>query len=1370
MASVRRSALAPFLVSVGLAFPVLAFAQVRVNPESAVATIDGDQTEPAIAINPNDANHLAVAFIDIPASDCKARVSSDGGATWSGGVAMNKMGYVNCTDPSIAFDAQGNIYMAGFLHNGRFGFNDFDSRIGVARSNAATRGGAFENPVLIEGGAYGTNAVDKPYVTVDTTGGLFDGRVYVAWNTSFPVPNDVMCGDTDRDDVLDTCPRLIKIAALTDLGTTIAATRTLSQHLAPNDFGAVPAVGPEGEVYVVWRRFHEGTVRTFPVVSPAPPWHEVNKLLVAKSIDGGMNWGPVELRSTEYLIADIGPVGGGGGGMQRASRYPMVVVSRGGGTRGTVHVALFDEPRTSELFALPSRLLATGPPSTRAFGINRFGSIVGEYFGDQDDTEQELGRLNGFLLLPSRVESDDPNIPNDPDCSPGGDCPDASRDSAKRIALWKNFATKAMGINDVGQIVGKFDDEEGEHGFLLDGDAFTTAVGQRIGDTLVGPSFRTINVLGAQSTRANGINNHGDIVGGFIDGEGLHGYLQRGTVVTTIDAPGATQTEAFGINDRNEIVGCFHDTAGLEHGFLRSPDGQFTAVDFPGAIETCAAGINNSGRMVGKYDAGTPVATSGFVRHPDGTYARVVTAFDLTEVLAARVTGISNADELVGFVVARREGVTGDFSFTAELASTHNVYVTRSDDRGETWTRPIRVNDVIGGDQYFPWMCGTRDGRLHLVWLDRRDDPANLLYHAYQAHSSDGGQTFSINTRLTTVASNPRLADLRDRNGNGFIGDYIGIACGENDIAAAVWPDMRDGERNQSIYSASVSCGLTDNGDGTITDTCTKLMWLKDANYARTTGVSADGTMRWTNAMNWADGLQFGGYADWRLPKSKFPDLNCRPGATPFIGVNCTGSELAQLFHLGRVSLGSPGPFTNIGERGFYYWTQSEFSTQRAWILRMDTAEMGSGNKESDVLSWPVRDLKPTDTSTGANVTVRPDPNVTITFTNVSTGGSTTVVASEVNPGPATFQFLGKFYDIRTTAVFTSPVTVCLSYSDADLPAGTLETDLRLRHLEGGVWVDVTVSHDLNANIICGQVSSFSWFAVSAPLPNRPPMVDAGAAQLVECTQHTGANVRLVAAATDPDGDPLSYEWRNSAGTLVGTTTAIDLVVALGTHTFSVTVRDGRGGVASDFVEATVRDSTAPSLTLLQTTVSLVLPSPDGASVDVLAATGASAVDACDPSPVLAPAGPATYPAGTHHVIVSATDASGNRTTADVRIDVVYRFDGFAPPLRGDGQLVVRGNRTLPIKFQLFAADGSPILDAVATLGLARISDAILGTVEEFIPDAAGGSNTGNLFRVDLLSGQYIYNLSTGTLMAGTYVATAIVSDGTQYSVRFSVR
>src|SRR4051794_21794055 len=54
-----------------------------------------------------------------------------------------------------------------------------------------------------------------------------------------------------------------------------------------------------------------------------------------------------------------------------------------------------------------------------------------------------------------------------------------------------------------------------------------------------GGSFTTIEVPGAYLTYANGINDVGQIVGGFADSTGFHGFLDSGGSFTTIDLPGA---------------------------------------------------------------------------------------------------------------------------------------------------------------------------------------------------------------------------------------------------------------------------------------------------------------------------------------------------------------------------------------------------------------------------------------------------------------------------------------------------------------------------------------------------------------------------------------------------------------------------------------------------------------------------------------------------------------------------------------------------------------------------------------------------------------------------------------------------------------
>src|SRR5215472_7204635 len=59
--------------------------------------------------------------------------------------------------------------------------------------------------------------------------------------------------------------------------------------------------------------------------------------------------------------------------------------------------------------------------------------------------------------------------------------------------------------------------------------------------SVVGESynFTTIDFPGATQTIANGLNDHGDIVGRYLDSNGVfHGYLLSGGTFTTLDPPG----------------------------------------------------------------------------------------------------------------------------------------------------------------------------------------------------------------------------------------------------------------------------------------------------------------------------------------------------------------------------------------------------------------------------------------------------------------------------------------------------------------------------------------------------------------------------------------------------------------------------------------------------------------------------------------------------------------------------------------------------------------------------------------------------------------------------------------------------------------
>ena len=113
--------------------------------------------------------------------------------------------------------------------------------------------------------------------------------------------------------------------------------------------------------------------------------------------------------------------------------------------------------------------------------------------------------------------------------------------------------TTAIGINARGQIVGGFRDAGGViHGFLLDKGVFTE---------IVFPGEVTRIFSGGAPPI--GINDRGQIVSEFKDTAGVfHGFLLDDGAFAQIDFPGAVDTSAAGINNRGQIVGGFHRCRG----------------------------------------------------------------------------------------------------------------------------------------------------------------------------------------------------------------------------------------------------------------------------------------------------------------------------------------------------------------------------------------------------------------------------------------------------------------------------------------------------------------------------------------------------------------------------------------------------------------------------------------------------------------------------------------------------------------------------------------------------------------------------------------------------------------------------------------
>lgn len=82
------------------------------------------------------------------------------------------------------------------------------------------------------------------------------------------------------------------------------------------------------------------------------------------------------------------------------------------------------------------------------------------------------------------------------------------------------------------------------------------------------------------------------------------------------------------------------------------------------------------------------------------------------------------------------------------------------------------------------------------------------------------------------------------------------------------------------------------------------------------------------------------------------------------------------------------------------------------------------------------------------------------------------------------------------------------------------------------------------------------------PSPNQPPVADAGPDRIEPSVGPGPPSLR--GSATDPDHDWLSFQWRDSAGNLLRDNVPLQCVQYSGVQTFTLTVSDGHGGVATD--------------------------------------------------------------------------------------------------------------------------------------------------------------------------------------------------------------
>ncbi|HNR97951.1 MAG TPA: DUF1566 domain-containing protein [Planctomycetota bacterium] len=120
------------------------------------------------------------------------------------------------------------------------------------------------------------------------------------------------------------------------------------------------------------------------------------------------------------------------------------------------------------------------------------------------------------------------------------------------------------------------------------------------------------------------------------------------------------------------------------------------------------------------------------------------------------------------------------------------------------------------------------------------------------------------------------------------------------------------------VYQAGCSSWkrFTDNGDRTVTDNCTGLMWQNE---------TAPGEYTWQDALKYCENLTLAGHSDWRLPNVR---------------------ELQSFVNYGREDPSIDPVFSAVSS---WYWSASTYvsSPSFAWCVSFYSGSVGVDGKSS---------------------------------------------------------------------------------------------------------------------------------------------------------------------------------------------------------------------------------------------------------------------------------------------------------------------------------------------------------------------------------------------------------------------------------------
>ena len=236
---------------------------------------------------------------------------------------------------------------------------------------------------------------------------------------------------------------------------------------------------------------------------------------------------------------------------------------------------------------------------------------------------------------------------------------------------------------------------------------------------------------------------------------------------------------------------------------------------------------------------------------------------------------------------------------------------------------PAPETDCVGGNCCGNLLDDDQDGKIDCDDSDCTDECAEDCTNGQDDDAdgdldcSDSECTGEPQCETTVIAQSelPRTGVTQCYDENG-----APIACANN-----VDCPGQDGDYLNGCPSAG---RFMDNGDDTVTDTCTGLMWQQDT---ADIPADADDIVEWCDALTYCETLTFATHSDWRLPNVR---------------------ELHSIVDFSREDPAQPGiipaidpVFTALPNGGRPYWGSTSIANSNGdceWIIFFDTGRLSS--------------------------------------------------------------------------------------------------------------------------------------------------------------------------------------------------------------------------------------------------------------------------------------------------------------------------------------------------------------------------------------------------------------------------------------------